>query len=78
MLKKSASDFDWVLVDAPSVGSLPDPGGLADLVRAVLLIIRSGCDASPGRRRAIAQLGRGSILGTVLNRREENTNRGGT
>jgi capsular exopolysaccharide synthesis family protein len=71
LLDEAAARFDWVLLDAAPVGFMPDAAILAGMTRAVLFVIGAG--ATPHRlvQRAIDELGRDSIVGTVLNRIEE-------
>ena len=59
--------FDWVLLDAPPVGLLPDAQLLAHLTGAVIFVIRAGVTPFPLVERAIREIGREYILGTVLN-----------
>ena len=68
LLDEWSSRFDWVLLDAPSVRLLPDPQQLARVARAVLLVIGSGSTPVSVIDKAASALGRGSIIGTVLNR----------
>jgi protein-tyrosine kinase len=73
LLNESASRFDWVLLDAPPVGLPPDAQLVARLTRAVLFVIGSGSTPYRVVSKAIAELGRGCIIGTVLNRIKEHT-----
>jgi capsular exopolysaccharide synthesis family protein len=59
--------FDWVLLDAPPVGLLPDAQLLSRLTGAVIFVIRAGATPFALAERAIRELGRDCILGTVLN-----------
>ena len=68
LLNEYGSQFDWVLLDTPPVGLLPDARVLAGVVRAVLFVIGAGTTPSTVVERAIAELGPDWILGTVLNR----------
>ena len=67
LLDDCASRFDWVLLDVPPVGLLADAQIIGNLTGAVLLVIRAGETPHALVERAIAQLGRESIIGTVLN-----------
>ena len=71
ILDACSSRFDWVLLDAPPVGLLPDGQLLARTVGAVLLVIRAGSTPHAHVERAIAELGRDCIVGTVLNGADE-------
>jgi capsular exopolysaccharide synthesis family protein len=67
MLADWTTRFDWVLVDTPPLGSGSDAQLLARLVQGVIFVIRAGVAPYHVVERAIAQLGRESIIGTVLN-----------
>jgi capsular exopolysaccharide synthesis family protein len=67
LLDECASRFDWVLLDVPPVGLLADAQILGRLTGAVILVIRAGATPYALVERAIAQIGRESIIGTVLN-----------
>lgn len=71
LLDRFESQFDWVLLDTPPVGLLPDARLLARLIRAVVLVIGAGSTPAPVVERAVAELGAECIVGTVLNRVEE-------
>ena len=71
LLDDCASRFDWVLLDVPPVGLLADAQILGHLTGAVILVIRAGSTPHAVVERAIAQIGRESIIGTVLNGVEE-------
>jgi capsular exopolysaccharide synthesis family protein len=67
LLDECASQFDWVLVDTPPVGILPDAQLIARLTQGVVFVIGAGSTPFPVIERAIAELGRECIIGTVLN-----------
>ena len=60
--------FDWVLLDAPSVELMPEAHLLAGLTGAVLLVVGAGSTPYPIVNWAIAALGQDRIIGIVLNR----------
>jgi len=68
-----ATRFDWVLLDAPPVGLLPDAQLIGRMAQAVVLVIRAGVTPYPVVDRAITELGRDCIIGTVLNGVEESS-----
>jgi protein-tyrosine kinase len=71
VLKRCAARFDWVLIDTPPVGVLPDAQVLARLVGEVILVIGAGSTPAAAIERAVAELGGpDAISGTVLNRVE--------
>jgi capsular exopolysaccharide synthesis family protein len=68
LVETFASRFDWVIIDTPPVGLLPDAQLLARLTRAVVFVIAAGATSSAAVERAIAELGPDCVIGTVLNR----------
>jgi Mrp family chromosome partitioning ATPase len=68
LLDECTCGFDWVLLDGPSVRLLPDPHVLARLVRSVLLIVDGGSTSTRVVDKALSDLGRGSVIGAVMNR----------
>ena len=69
VLAECATRFDWVLIDTPPVGVLPDAQVLARRVGEVILVIGAGSTPTDAIERAVAELGgREAISGTVLNR----------
>jgi protein-tyrosine kinase len=68
LLEEAAASFDWVLLDAPPVGIIPDAALLATLTQGVIFVIAAGATPYPLIERAIGELGRESIVGIVLNR----------
>jgi non-specific protein-tyrosine kinase len=73
LLDECAARFDWVLLDTPPVGLLPDAQLLARLTQAVIFVIGAGSTPFPVVKKAMAELGRECIIGTVLNGLEEPT-----
>ena len=70
MLAECAARFDWVLIDTPPVGVLPDAQVLARLVGEVILVIGAGSTPAAAIERAVAELGGpDAISGTVLESR---------
>jgi capsular exopolysaccharide synthesis family protein len=67
IVEQAASRFDWVILDAPPVGTIADSSLLVEIVDAVLLVVRAGRTQYPGVQKAIDALGRDRILGVVLN-----------
>jgi capsular exopolysaccharide synthesis family protein len=68
LIDECAKHFDWVLLDTPPVGLLPDAQLLARLTRAVVLVIAANVTPAATVERAVAELGPDCIIGTVLNR----------
>ena len=67
LFAQAAQSFDWVIVDSPPVGLLPDASLLATLVDGVLLVIRSGKAPFPLVKRAVEIVTHQRILGVVMN-----------
>jgi capsular exopolysaccharide synthesis family protein len=69
----SKGPFDWVLVDTPPVGVLPDAQLLARLTGGVLFVVRANSTPAAIVERAIAELGSECVIGAVLNHVEPQT-----
>jgi protein-tyrosine kinase len=67
LLAEARSGFDWVIIDTPPVGLLPDGHLLASMVDGVLLVVKAGETPHGVVQRAIESLGRDRIIGVVLN-----------
>jgi capsular exopolysaccharide synthesis family protein len=70
LLEECGRRFDWVLLDTPPVGVLPDAQLVARLAGAVILVIAAGSTPAAVVERTVAELGQECIIGTVLNRVE--------
>jgi len=69
ILEECASQFDWVLIDTPPIGVLPDAQVLVRLAGAVLFVVGAGTTPAATVERAIAELGGAdAIFGLILNR----------
>jgi capsular exopolysaccharide synthesis family protein len=67
LITQASGAFDWVIVDSPPVGLLPDASLLAALVDGVLLVIRSGKAPFGLVKRAVEIITHQRILGVVMN-----------
>jgi capsular exopolysaccharide synthesis family protein len=67
LIRDGAARFDWVIIDTPPIGLLPDAGLLAAMVDAVLLVVRAGVTPYPMVQRALEAIGRSRVAGMVLN-----------
>jgi protein-tyrosine kinase len=67
ILTDAANSYEWVILDAPPVGTVADASILADMVDAALLVIRAGRSECGLTQKAIEALGRDRILGVLLN-----------
>ena len=68
MIARARSDFDWILVDTPPIGLLPDAHHVARVCDGVLFVIGAGSTPYVVVQKAIAELGPDRIVGTLLNR----------
>jgi protein-tyrosine kinase len=70
VIDAAEAEFDWVLVDTPPVGLLPDANLIARWVDGVLLVVAARVTHYKTVQDALALLGPERVLGTVLNRAE--------
>lgn len=66
-LQMLRTQFDRVIVDAPSAAPLADVGILAPLVDSVVLVVQAGVTTKPAIQDAVGTIGAGRLLGVVLN-----------
>lgn len=71
LIDEARAAFDWVIVDTPPVGLLPDGHLLTSIVDGVVLVVKAGATPYPVVQRALDSLGRDRILGVVLNQASE-------
>ena len=71
IIGEARTAFDWVIVDTPPVGLLPDGHLLASMGDGALLVVRAGGPSHALIQRAIESIGRDRVLGVVLNKAEE-------
>src|SRR5262245_27590833 len=67
LIAEARTTFDWVIVDTPPVGLLPDGHLLTAMVDGAILVVKAGETPYPVVVRALESLGRDRILGVVLN-----------
>jgi capsular exopolysaccharide synthesis family protein len=67
LVEEAAASFDWVILDTPPVGLLPDANLLSSIVDGVVLVIGAGRTPLEAIRRSADAIGRDRIVGTVLN-----------
>jgi protein-tyrosine kinase len=67
ILADASGRYDWVVLDAPPVGTVADASILAEMADGALLVVRAGRTDSAMVQKAIAAIGRERILGVVLN-----------
>jgi capsular exopolysaccharide synthesis family protein len=68
IVEEAGAKFDWVVLDTPPIGLLPDANLLADMVDMVVLVIGAGTTPLPLIQQAVKALDRTRIVGVVLNR----------
>jgi protein-tyrosine kinase len=68
LVAAAAREFDWVILDTPPVGLLPDAGLLASMVDTVVLVVAAGRTQYRQVHRTVEAIGRERIFGVVLNR----------
>jgi capsular exopolysaccharide synthesis family protein len=71
VLIQAAEQFDWVIIDTPPMGVMPDAHLLAGMIDSALLVVRASSTPYPFVQRAVEAIGRSRIIGVVLNRTEE-------
>jgi protein-tyrosine kinase len=67
LISQAASSFDWVIVDSPPVGLLPDASLLSAIVDGVLLVVRAGKAPFALVKRTVESISHDRILGVVMN-----------
>jgi protein-tyrosine kinase len=67
LLDRVTPVFDWVILDSAPLLPVSDASVLADLVDAVLLVVRAGQTPSETAQRACQELGGRNVVGVVLN-----------
>lgn len=60
--------FDWIVIDTPPVGMMPDVGLLSSLSDAVLLVVEAGRVRYDLVQRSVESIGADRIFGVVLNK----------
>jgi capsular exopolysaccharide synthesis family protein len=67
VIQEAREAFDWVIVDTPPVGLLPDANLLSAMVDGAVLVVRANSTSYHQVVRAIDALDRERLLGVVLN-----------
>jgi protein-tyrosine kinase len=73
VLNEAAAQFDWVIIDTPPVGTVPDANLLATMADVVLLVVQAGRTPARLVQRTADALGRERVMGVILNRADEHT-----
>ena len=71
LIKEATGRFDWVILDTPPVGLLPDANLLTAAVDGVLMVVQAGRTPYDAIQKSIDVVGREHILGVVLNRADK-------
>jgi capsular exopolysaccharide synthesis family protein len=73
LLAEAVEQFDWVILDTPPVGLMPDASLLAAMVDAAFMVIHAGRTPYPLVRKAVDAIGLERVLGVVLNRADRSS-----
>jgi capsular exopolysaccharide synthesis family protein len=68
VLKEAVDRFDWVILDSPPVELSSDANLMAELVDGVIFVVAAGSTSYRTAERALTEIGRNRVIGTVLNR----------
>ena len=68
LIDETRRTFDWIIIDTPPIGLLPDAKLLASMTDGVLLVAMAGKTAYDEIQDAVAALDAAVIFGIVLNR----------
>lgn len=71
VLMEAATQFDWVIIDTPPVGTVPDANLLATMADVVVLVVQAGRTPARLVQRTVDALGRERVMGVVLNRADD-------
>ncbi len=67
LLAEAKTVFDWIIIDTPPLGVLPDANLLASMVEGSILVVRAASTPHEAVRRAAEAIGRQRLIGVVLN-----------
>jgi Mrp family chromosome partitioning ATPase len=67
VLEEAAEQFDWVIVDTPPIGLVPDASLIAGMVDTTLFVVRAGKTPFSYVGKGIEMLGKDRIFGVLLN-----------
>jgi capsular exopolysaccharide synthesis family protein len=76
LVEEAQKEFDYVIIDSPPIGLVPDPVILATQADGVLLVLDARGTRKDSLRKAVRSLDSvgASVLGTVVNNLEEGKN----
>jgi Mrp family chromosome partitioning ATPase len=75
LIDEAREVFDWVIIDTPPVGLLTDAALLSSMADGVVLVVKAESTSFEMVNRAVDAIGRERVIGTVLNRAREQSNR---
>jgi protein-tyrosine kinase len=67
-IEEAREAFDWVLIDTPPIGLLPDASLLRTMVDGVVLVVSAGTTPYQIVQHAAEVIGKNRLIGVVLNR----------
>lgn len=67
-IEEAREAFDWVLIDTPPIGLLPDASLLTTMVDGVILVVSAGTTPYQIVQQAAETIGQNQLIGVVLNR----------
>jgi capsular exopolysaccharide synthesis family protein len=67
LVSSARASFDWIIVDTPPIGLLPDAGLLASMADGVVLVVKADSTPYEVVKRAVESIGSQRIVGVVLN-----------
>jgi len=67
LIAQATAAYDWVIVDTPPVGLLPDASLITSLTGGVLLVVRCGKAPYALIKRTVEALGHDRIIGVIMN-----------
>jgi capsular exopolysaccharide synthesis family protein len=76
LVQLARDTHDWVVIDTPPIGVLPDAGLVAAMADAAILVVRAESTPHNAVARAADALGRQKIVGVVLNRAKKQAQSG--
>ena len=68
ILEEAREAFDWIVVDTPPVGLMPDANLLAAMVDGAVVVVKAESTPHDLVQRAVDAIGRTKVFGAVLNR----------
>jgi capsular exopolysaccharide synthesis family protein len=73
LLDDARKQFDWIVLDTPPIGVMPDASVLSSMIDAVVMVTVVGRTSFRLVQQACEAVGRDRVLGVVLNRADRRT-----